>query len=342
MGREDSKGAVLVDFHGLRAHANLVGSIFRIGANLFNEVWAFEESLDWSVVPGPKRRVVFEKTAGFWSLFDFFRLMRLFTTSSSSQFVAGAPIIWHFFILCFGWRNNTTILIHNEFLKIHRNNSLGCYVHRIVFRLYRAKGVRLVVMSEALKKQVVRYGYYDKHLLSVLLHPLPDPDPDIQFSPSGAVTLLGFLRPQKLKGVKEVIKGLVETRGCRIRILGRLDDENWLEGIIDHCSEVQVYQRPYSDAEEKRFLYKSAIRCLIFAPDKTYEFLTPGTVMDSVRFGCYCLAIDQKGLAEELIGPLAVTEISESADNPAKIIDDLRKARETLNRDQLKRIIKLL
>ena len=118
-----------------------------------------------------------------------------------------------------------------------------------------------------------------------------------------------------------------------------MSDPACLSSILGYCDDVSLVSHSYAAHEEMEFLTQEAISAVVFCPNERYELLTPGTVMDCVRIGCYCLSPAASPIAIELVGNLAITDIRAASADPKEIIESLTKERLLLNKQQLARLI---
>ena len=333
MRREEPHGVVIIDLLGLKAHAHLVSSIADICGKLVDRVYAASGAINWDVVPRQKRfQLKTEEGRGI--LFRNLRVLIPLLLGNKKVFVVGASLLWHLVIVLFGSPLRVSLLIHNEFMRIDQADGLGSRLLRVIFWVYCKRGFRIAVMSSSMRSNILSRGLYSENLLFVFLHPLPKTDSAIKFSAEGSVLLLGFLRAQKLKGVVGLFQQLSEVYGKKIRVFGRVSSDDTACDLAALGAELEIVQRAYTSEEERQFVSQGPISCVVFCPDRKYELLTPGTVMDSVRLGCYCISPTESAVAKELVGNLAITDIVKAEEDPAKYLANLRLERDDLNRKQ--------
>ena len=86
-------GAVLVDFLGLKAHSNLLTSIYQVGAPSFRKVYATYDAIGWDEIPEAKQEII-ESGKSLWKIaLSFFRLAKLVVVRDRKIFVAGATTL---------------------------------------------------------------------------------------------------------------------------------------------------------------------------------------------------------------------------------------------------------
>lgn len=339
MGTERKEDTILVDFLGLKAHSNLLTSIYQVGAPSICKVYATRDAISWTAVPLIKQVIIEASDNPLNTLRRFYKLARLLIGDRRQIFITGATTPWHVFVAIFGSPSRISLLSHNEFMKIESGAGYSSGILRIIFGIYRKRGFRVAVMSSVMRRNILERKLYSERLLHVFLHPLPKLDPHLRFSVNGSVNLLGFLRPQKLNGAAELIAELKMVHRKRVRVFGKVSNTACLVPLLGYCDDVTLVTQSYTATEETEFLSSEPISAIIFCPNDRYELLTPGTVMDCIRLGCYCLSPVASPIAAELVGDLAITDIGEASTDPRAMIESLIQERFLLNKQQFLKLV---
>lgn len=340
MFKNKHRRIILVDLLGLQAHSNYLTSLYQAGEPLVDHVYATDCAIDWTKVSHEKGQTKLLLGGSLLvRINSFFNILKVILYPGNKVFIAGCPTSWHIIIAVMASVSRTFVMIHNEFLKIYNRRSIGSNILRIVFWIYKLRGFKLAVMSRVMRDNIVENNLYPSELLYVITHPLPDSNSQLTFSDKGSINLIGFLRPQKLKGVIKLFSQLKKKNEREIRVFGRYLNISDVANIKHYCESFEVTSEVYTKEDEISFLEKVPACCFVFCPDKNYELLTSGSVIDCARHGCYCLMTSFSAMAEELIGSLVIYDLPESLENPANIIESLIKSRREENLNQISNML---
>ena len=336
MFKNNDSRIIFVDLLGLQAHSNYLTSLYEAGEPIIDHVYATNSAIDWSKVSHEKGQTKLQLQGSlFVKIKSFFNIVKVILPLGKKVFIAGCPTFWHIIIAVTASPSCTFLMIHNEFLKIYNRRSIGANILRLVFWIYRLRGFKLAVMSRVMRNNIIKRGLYPSELLYVITHPLPESKNPLTFSAEGSINLIGFLRPQKLKGVINLFSQLQKENKRDIRVFGRYLNKSDVTNIEPYCDSFDVRFEVYTKEEETSFLEGISACCFVFCPDENYELLTSGSVIDCVRHGCYCLLTSFSAMAEELIGPLVIYNLSESLQDPKNNIELLVKNRRQENLNQI-------
>jgi len=337
MRDQEKPQLVLIDLLGLTAHTNFLTSLYTSCHSLVSQVCATEDAIDWDrVLPECSKKCLHLRTGGFLKYSTWLYLLFTFTCRRKHVLITGCTSIWHLVIAIFASPHKVRIMAHNEFMKMHAFGGIGSKLLKSVFYLYRLRNFKLAVMSNVMRNTIINHGLYPEPLLHVITHPLPATDNSVRFSSTGAINLLGFLRPQKLNGAEAFFKNLKKNNNTIIRVFGRYADFEEVSKLQPYCDDFEVQERDYSSASEREFLSRHDCYSIIFCPNEKYDLLTSGSVIDAVRLGCYCLMPHSSDMALELIGPLVINDLAKRLDDPKILIKHLIRERQEKNFLQIK------
>ena len=342
MSKQEGPRLVFIDLMGLTSHSNFLTSLYLSCHPLVSQVCATGNAIDWDRVhPECSKKCLYLNTGSFLKYLTWFYLLAVFICRRKNILTTGCTSIWHLIISVFASPRKVNVLVHNEFLKMHAFNGIGSRVLMCIFCLYKFRKFKVVVMSNVMRRTIVKHGLYPDSLLHVITHPLPDTDTSVRFSPSGAVNLLGFLRPQKLNGAEIFLSELRRSTNTKIRVFGKYANFEDVSKLQPYCDDFEVQEMDYSSASEREFLIQADCYGIIFCPNEKYDLLTSGSVIDAVRLGCYCLMPQSSEMAQELIGPLVINDLSERFDDPKGVIYSLVQERKALNLQQIMSMVKV-
>ena len=123
------------------------------------------------------------------------------------------------------------------------------------------------------------------------------------------------------------------------RIFGKCINSSDINFLKPLCDEFQVKKSDYSSEDEREFLCAHPCYSIVFFPNKKYDLLTSGSLIDAVRIGCYCIMPKPSKMAQELIGPLIIKDLVNRNEDPKLIINSMIKERKKLNYLQIDRMI---
>ncbi len=332
MNNKDKPQLVFVDLLGLTAHSNFLTTLYLSCHVLVSQVCATENAIDWHrVLPECSKKPLYLSRGGFLKYSSWFFLLVIFISRRKNIFITGSTPIWHLIISIFASPLKVHILVHSEFNRIYSSEGIGNIFLQCIFFLYRLRNFKVAVMSNVMRTAIIKRRLYPEHLLHVITHPLPDIDSSVRFSKDGALNLIGFLRPQKLKKAEAFFSELKKYENTKIRVFGKYSSLEEILKLKPYCDDFEVKEKDYSSASERAFISRYDCYGVIFCPNEKYNLLTSGSVIDAVRFGCYCLMPYSTDMALELIGPLVINDLSERLEDPKKIIEDLIQKRKEKN-----------
>ena len=67
---------------------------------------------------------------------------------------------WHAFIAIFGSPKRTSLLLHNEFMKVDSGEGLSAGILEAIFWIYRRRGFHVAVMSSVVRQNVLERKLY--------------------------------------------------------------------------------------------------------------------------------------------------------------------------------------
>lgn len=340
MIKKQTDQLVLIDLMGLQSHANYVTSLYQAYQSNISKIYATKEAIDWNVVDKHcSNKKLYLNTINFNWVISSLKIFLQLISKKNYLLISGCTTYWHLVILILSTPKKVNIIIHNEFLKIAQMNSLGSKILKLIFKLYSFRGFKLAVMSAVMRDNVIKKKLYKTNLLYVITHPLPKTDSKIKFSKNGSVNLLGFLRSQKLHGANEFLLNAKVNQNAFIRIFGKCINSSDINFLKPLCDEFQVKKSDYSSEDEREFLCAHPCYSIVFFPNKKYDLLTSGSLIDAVRIGCYCIMPKPSKMAQELIGPLIIKDLVNRNEDPKLIINSMIKERKKLNYLQIDRMI---
>ena len=323
---------VFVDLLGLTAHSNFLTSLYLSCHFLVSQVCASENAIDWHrILPECSKKTLHLGRGIFLKNSEWVYLLNILVFRRKNIFITGSTPIWHLIISIFASPLKVHILVHSEFDRIYSSEGIGSIFLRCIFFLYRLRNFKLAIMSNVMRTAIIKRRLYPEHLLHVITHPLPDIDSSVRFSRDGALNLIGFLRPQKLYKAEAFFSELKKYEKTKIRVFGKYSSLEEILKLKPYCDDFEVQEKDYSSASERAFISRYDCYGVIFCPNEKYNLLTSGSVIDAVRFGCYCLMPYSTDMALELVGPLVINNLSERLEDPRRIIEDLIQKRKEKN-----------
>jgi len=211
-------------------------------------------------------------------------------------------------------------------------------IYKAIFHIYRLRRVKLIVLSEHSRKNILKKGWYNSDHIKVLTHPLNKPDRCIiapEFCLNAAIT--GLIRSQKIETVSSDLKKIRAAISTPIttHVFGQ-NAQDFDAQKLDVFDKVTLLNRRYSEQEERYFFDKNNINALIFSKSKIYDFVVSGMVCDCVRLRCFLLLPEKDEVASELVGPIAIHNNSDLHYATKKdLFFELYTYRRRLNRKQL-------
>ena len=332
MINEEKNRLVFVDLLGLTTHSNFLTSLYLSCYDLVYQVCATENAIDWDCIhAGCSKKKLYLNSIIYLKITTFFYLLFIFLFKRKTILITGSSAFWHLIISIFASPRKVNILVHSEFNRIYSSDGIGSKFLHYIFFLYRLRKFKVAVLSNEMRRNIIKYGLYPDPLLHVITHPLPNTDTSVRFSRDGALNLLGYLRPQKLNGAEAFFSELKKNDNTKIRVFGQYANFEDVSKLQPYCDDFEVKKNDYSSASEREFLGRQDCYGIIFCPSERYDLIASGTVIDAVRLGCYCLMPYSTDIALELIGPLVINDLSERLEDPKNIIEDLIRKRKEEN-----------
>jgi hypothetical protein len=325
-------------------HKNFLTALIVNLQSIISQVIVDRDSVYWSnLMKQDKKLLRAPKNSLLRELYYIYIAIIEICFTKDFVMISGAGPLTNLFLALFVRSKNRIVIFHSEFERAKKINRLDGILCWLAIKINRLRRVKILVLSNATCKNIIKENLYSKDIIFVLTHPLLAQKYFANYQKFTSIAALGLFRKQKLNFKCEDINILRDLFGLRIVGLGVIGDSAILK-INKFFDNLTIFKERYSEAKELTFLRKNKVGTLLFMPNSKYKNTVSGVICDATRLGCYVFGPSNFNQGFELIGNLYISNpynLNIKMPDINKIKELVIKRRE-LNNLEMSRIIEKL